>query len=787
MKIALIGNPNCGKTTLFNRLTGSTAHVGNWPGVTVEKREGQYKGLKKQSPEKIEIVDLPGIYSLSPYTPEEIVSRNFMIDENPDLVINIVDATNLERNLYLTTQVLEADLPVIVALNMMDAVDRAGDEIDIAALECALKVPVMPISALKGTGVKELMKRAIDEGKTVRKGYSVLDGSQLYPLVERIQSTLAGEKITHPLFHAAKLIEGDTAERTRFPGIAKAIDDVLPQLPKNEYDGDYEAFVADARYRYIAKNYSPCLKRATHEAALSRSDKADKVLTHRIWAIPIFIVIMFAVFHVTFSEDVLFLNSLFGVKVTNELFASALMIEPGDVGVPSLGVWLQSLLGWCTGSLIDVTAAGLARAGYEGTWVSGFLCDGLLTGLDSVLSFIPQVLLLYLFLSIMEDTGYMARVAFSLDRACRRFGLSGKAFMPLLMCFGCAVPGIIATKALEDEKERRLTIMLSPFFSCGAKLPIWATFAGVMANTYWSGYGDLAVFIMYFMGIAVAIIAAFILKATALKGETPPFIMELPSYHRPQFTSTMIHLWDKLKHFLVRAGTVIAASIIVIWFLSSFGKGGYCDIDVSILGYIGKGLQYIFFPVFAAPNGFTSVAAQQQYAWRFVVAAFTGLIAKEMVVATLGTVSGLDGDAILGGTAGEAEQSAFDAMLGTMTPAAMFAYMAFNLFSVPCMAAVGAAMGELNSRKRSFQAIGFWLITAYVVSFVVFWLGNFNTYMWPLSTVVLIAIVALVGLLIFKLVKKSMDGKKLALATAAADAEVASAQQSNGENEEASK
>lgn len=783
MKIALIGNPNCGKTTLFNRLTGSTAHVGNWPGVTVEKREGLYKGLKRQSQERIEVVDLPGIYSLSPYTPEEIVSRNFMLDGKPDLIINIVDATNLERNLYLTTQVLEADVPVIVALNMMDAVARSGDEIDAVALETALKVPVMPISALKGTGVKELMRRALDEGKTVRKGYSVLEGGVCFPFIERMRDALAAEHIDHPLFHAAKLFEGDTAERGRFPGLASSLDNVLPSLSLDGYDGDYEAYVADARYRYIAKNYSPCLKRAAHAAKLSRSDKADKVLTHRIWAIPIFIVIMFAVFHITFSEDILFLNSLFGVKVTNELFASALMIEPGDVGVPSLGVWLQSLLGWCTGSLIDVSAAGLARAGYEGTWVSGFLCDGLLTGLDSVLSFIPQVLLLYLFLSIMEDTGYMARVAFILDRACRKFGLSGKAFMPLLMCFGCAVPGIIATKALEDEKERRLTIMLSPFFSCGAKLPIWATFAGVMANTYWSGFGDLAVFIMYFMGIVVAIIAAFILKSTALKGDAPPFIMELPAYHRPQFTSTVIHLWDKLKHFLVRAGTVIAASIIVIWFLSSFGKGGYCDIDVSILGYIGKGLQYIFFPVFAAPNGFVSAAAQQQYAWRFVVAAFTGLIAKEMVVATLGTISGLDGDAILEGGASDADQSAFDAMLGSMTPAAMFAYMAFNLFSVPCMAAVGAAMGELNSKKRSFQAIGFWLLTAYAVSFVVFWLGNFNTYMWPLSVIVLLAIVALIGWLIYRLAVKSKKSKAFITVAAADVAATADAENRDGKED----
>lgn len=754
MKIALIGNPNSGKTTLFNRLTGSTAHVGNWAGVTVEKREGVYRGLKRQIAERMEIVDLPGIYSLSPYTPEEIVSRNYMIDENPDLVINIVDATNLERNLYLTTQVLESDIPVIVALNMMDAVKRAGDEIDVSALERALGVPVVPISALKGGGIKELMLKAAATSKTTRRGVSVLADLEYYKIAQRICDTLTVERISDPLFHAVKLLEGDEAERKRFPGIASSLDELKPKLPDNGYDGDFEAYVADARYRYIAKNYSPCLKRGTHEKKQSRSDKADKILTHRVWAIPIFILIMFAVFHVTFSEDILFLNSLFGVKVTNETFASILMVEAGDVGVPSLGVWLQSLLGWCTGSLTDVVAGAFESVGYDG-WAAGFLCDGLLSGLDSVLSFIPQVLLLYLFLSILEDTGYMARVAFILDRAFRKLGLSGRAFMPLLMCFGCAVPGIIATKALEDEKERRLTIMLSPFFSCGAKLPIWATFAGVMANTYWNGFGDLTVFIMYFMGIAVAILAAFILRSTVMKGDPPPFIMELPAYRRPQLRSTALHLWDKLKHFLVRAGTVIAASIVVIWFLSSFGKGGYCDINDSILAYIGKGLQYIFYPVFAAPNGFTSAAAQSDYAWRFVVAAITGLIAKEMVVATLGTLAGLDGDAILGGTASGADNEAFNAMLGSMHLAAMFAYMAFNLFCVPCMAAVGAAIGELNSRKRSAQAIGFWLLTAYVVSFVVFWLGNFNTYMMPMSVVVLIILVALIGFLAYRLIKKN--------------------------------
>lgn len=779
MKIALIGNPNSGKTTLFNRLTGSTAHVGNWPGVTVEKREGVYKGLKKTVAERVDIVDLPGIYSLTPYTPEELVSRNYMIDGDPDLVIDIVDATNLERNLYLTTQILEADIPVVVALNMTDALARTGDSIDVQALQTRLGVPVVSISALKGTGVKELMRTAVGQVGNGRRGNSVIKGTQIFPIVERIRSALDGAGIRHPLFHAVKLTEGDEAARAMFPNIAKALDDVAQALPDDGYGGDREALIADARYRHIAAEYSPCIERAPRTERVSRSDKADRVLTHRIWAIPIFLLIMFAVFHVTFSEDILFLNSVFGVEVTNERLAAALMIEAGDVGVPSLGVWLQSLLGRGTGSLIDASAAWLARAGYEGTWVSGFICDGLLSGLDSVLSFIPQVLLLYLFLSIMEDTGYMARVAFILDRACRRFGLSGRAFIPLLMCFGCAVPGITATKALEDEKERRLTIMLSPFFSCGAKLPIWATFAGVMANTYWNGYGDLTVFIMYFMGIAVAVIAAFILKSTSLKGDPPPFILELPAYRRPQFVSTVMRLWDKLKHFVVRAGTVIAASIIVIWFLSSFGKGGYCDIGDSILGYVGRGLQYLFYPVFAAPNGFVSTGAQQQYAWRLVIAAFTGLIAKEMVVGTLGTLAGVDG--ALDMDTADVASSPLGAMLGSMTPAAMFAYMAFNLFSVPCMAAVGAAMGELNSRKHTFQAIGFWLLTSYAVSFAVFWLGNFDTYMMPMSVVVTVILLSLIAFVVIRRILRAKKSKHALIADASCAAATVANSDEGGE------
>lgn len=724
MKFALAGNPNCGKTTLFNALTGATAHVGNWPGVTVDKRTGTYKKLA----ERVEIVDLPGIYSLSPYTPEEVVSRNFLLEEKPDCIINIIDATNLERNLYLTTQVLELDIPVVLALNMSDALEASGGRIDTEKLEKAAGVPAVSISALKGKGIEDLMERAYREAQRPRCGSAVL-GETLQPAFEAALAAYRRLETENPVFHAVKAVEGDALEVERFPAVAEAVAPLKAAVDTGVFEGDFEGVVADMRYRHISRNFSAACVRPREKHA-SKSDRIDRVLTHRIWGIPIFLLIMFAVFHLTFSENFLFL----GVLIPDSFEVPII----GSGAINSPGVILFNCMEWLT----DTIGGAVAGAMPAGTWYTGLISDGLLSGLFSVLSFIPQILCLFLWLSILEDSGYMARVAFIMDRAFRRFGLSGKAFMPLIMCFGCAVPGIMATRTLENEQERRRTIMLAPFFSCGAKLPIWAAFGGVFAQAFTGLNAELVVYSMYVLGIAVAILASLLLKSTIVKGETPPFIMELPAYHAPQPKNIVIHLWDKLKHYLFRAATVIAGAIVVIWFLSSFTFAfRYVpdDSGASMLGLIGKGLRWLFVPL-----GF----GMGENGWKFVVAAFTGLIAKEMVVATMGTFAGMDGDAALDDTG-----ALGDTVLGTMMLSiggvlggvnvaipAMFAFMAFNLLSVPCMAAVAAAGGELNSKKKLWIAIGFWMLTAYVTSLVIFWFGVLAAVCWWAALLTAVAV-----------------------------------------------
>ena len=720
MKFCLAGNPNSGKTTLFNSLTGSTAHVGNWPGVTVDKREGVYKKL----PERVHIVDLPGIYSLSPYTPEEVVSRNYILEEHPDVIINIVDATNLERNLYLTTQLIETDIPVVIALNMMDVVEKNGDKIDKKALESLMGVPVVEISALKNKNLAALMKTAYETAGKGKGGRSVIEQSGVLGGVYKEIVGLYGDAgCGDKVFHAVKMLEADEIETAKFPEIAKKAAGLKSKINAKAFDDDFEAMVADARYRFLTQHISSVISRAAREET-TRSDRADRVLTHRIWGIPLFLLIIFAVFHITFAEDFLFLNGLFGVSVTDPgwiNFFSGMgyegMLEEAAGGVvsmavPSVGVWLQSWMGWLTGSIIDVVSGWMSASP---AWLSGLVCDGLLSGLDAIFSFLPQILLLFLFLSILEDSGYMARVAFIMDRAFRKFGLSGKAFMPLLMCFGCGVPGVMATKTLENEKERRMTMMIAPFFSCGAKLPIWLAFAGVL---FAGQYGDLVVFSVYLIGIVVAIVAAIILRFTVFKGETPPFIMELPSYHLPQFKNLMAHLWEKLKHFIIKAGTIIAASIVVIWFLSNFDfafwNGMVDNIEYSMMGRIGNVIKYLFYPL-----GFAMGAD----GWKFVVASLTGLLAKEEVVATLEVLSGGLG---------------LEALLGGMTVASAYSFMLFNLLAVPCMAMVAAVYGEMGSGKRTWGAIGFWLLTAYVVSMVTYWSVSY----WWIGVIILVAIVA---------------------------------------------
>jgi len=561
---ALAGNPNCGKTTLYNALTGSNAHVGNWPGVTVEKREGDYKKLD----ELISIVDLPGIYSLSPYTPEEIISRRFIVDDKPECVINIVDATNLERNLYLTTQIMEMDVPVVIALNMMDVVEKDGDKIDVEALEKAIGVPVVPISAQKKTNIDKLMEVAYKASLTPRKGTTVLSESKISDFVLEVTKLMEEEEVPSPMYHAIKFIEGDFIEQKHSERITDVVNNYKNNLNDETFGSDLEALVADARYNYIVKHYSIYKTKAVKDySAETKSYKIDKVLTNRWAGIPIFICILFLLFHLTFSENLFFLGGLF--KNVEPSFAGSPFegLLWTDAGINSPGVILQSLVISFTDWLSGLAATGLASAP---GWISGLVVDGILAGVFAVLSFVPQILLLFLFFSILEDSGYMARIAFILDRLFRKFGLSGRAFLPMIMGFGCSVPAMINTRTLADENERTATIRVIPFFSCGAKLPILTAIAGGVCEMFNLPNVDLITFSMYLVGIVTAIITVLLMRNTTMRGKTPPFIMELPTYHMPQAKALMIHLWDKLKGYVKKAFTIILASTIIIWFLQSF-------------------------------------------------------------------------------------------------------------------------------------------------------------------------------------------------------------------------
>ena len=561
---ALAGNPNCGKTTLYNALTGSNAHVGNWPGVTVEKREGDYKKLD----ELISIVDLPGIYSLSPYTPEEVISRRFIVDDKPDCVINIVDATNLERNLYLTTQILEMDVPVVIALNMMDVVEKDGDKIDVKGLEKAIGVPVVPISAQKGDNLDELMEAAYQASLTPRKGFSVLSETKINDFILEITKCMEEENVPSPLYHAIKFIEGDFIEESHSEKISNMVKEYKKNFNDEIFGSDLEALIADGRYNYIVKHYSINKTKAVNDIkAENKSYKIDKILTHKWVGIPIFLVILFLVFHFTFSENLFYFGGLFSdvsPSFEGSIFEGLLWT---DAGINSPGVILQSFVINITDWFSSVVAGWLASAP---GWVSGLIVDGILAGVFAVLSFVPQILLLFLFFSILEDTGYMARIAFILDRLFRKFGLSGRAFLPMIMGFGCSVPAMINTRTLADEEERIATIRVIPFFSCGAKLPILTAIAGCICQLFDFPNVDLITYSMYCIGIITAIVTIILMKKTVMRGKSSPFIMELPQYHLPQPKALMIHLWDKLKGYVKKAFTIILASTIVIWFLQSF-------------------------------------------------------------------------------------------------------------------------------------------------------------------------------------------------------------------------
>ncbi len=754
---ALAGNPNCGKTTLFNALTGATAHVGNWPGVTVDKREGTYK----KGSEPVDIVDLPGIYSLSPYTPEEVISRNYILDEKPYGIINIVDATNLERNLYLTTQLVEMDVPVIVALNMMDEVEKAGDSVDVKALECALGVPVVAISALKGTGISELMARAAALPEK-RKGVTQLPFNDV---IAPLKKFFEDEGVQSPLFHAIKLLENDELE-LKHRGAKQALEKVTAAAPTDAETAatsavDYEADIADARYRYITEKLAPSKARKASKAALTKSDKIDKVLTHRVWAIPIFIVMMFFIFHLTFSENLLFLNgftesqawmpTLFdsveeGGLGMAENFGTSLLACFYDGAVFSPGVILTNILNLILDSISGGIVGGMERAG-AAEWATGLVGDGILGGIFAVLGFLPQILVLFLFFSILEDSGYMARIAFVLDRIFRRFGVSGRAFMPMIMGFGCSVPAAINTRTLADDKERAATIRVIPFFSCGAKLPILTAVAGGIVAAFGIGNADVITFLMYLLGICAAIVCILLMRNTTLKGETPPFIMELPAYHAPRFKNLMIHLWDKTKHFVKKAFTIIFASTVVIWLFSHLSwRWHYLpdeQMNESILASIGMFVQPIFTPL-----GFGSQLGS--YGWVFAVAAITGLIAKENVIATFTTLA-----ICIGAYLGEGTEEGIEEMTALITAiqadtgmpigeftAALISFIAFNMTTVPCFAACATAKAELPKGKFKYTLL-FWVAASYIIGTMIYTVG---TWVWPLA--IWLAIIAAVTALI---------------------------------------
>ena len=747
-KFALAGNPNCGKTTLFNLLTGSTAYVGNWPGVTVEKREGTYK----KGAEPALIVDLPGIYSLSPYTPEEVISRNYILDERPDCVINIVDATNLERNLYLTTQLMEIDVPMVIALNMMDAVEKAGDKIDAAELERKIGIPVVRISALRGTGIKELMDRAIKASKTPRKGETVLEDSPVAHLVKDVSIALEGQKVVSPLFHAVKLSELDELETKAHPELVPTVNAFKATFSDDVFGGDLEAVVADARYKYISANFTSVVTKKNKKEKLTRSDRADKVLTHRVWGIPIFLVILFAVFHLTFSENFLFLNgfgegwmpSLEDLGMDTENFWVRVLACVYDGTVFSPGCILNNL--WndiIVGELFGLIGQGIEQIPVE--WVAGFLGNGVLEGIAAVLSFLPWILVLFLFFSILEDSGYMARVAFILDRIFRKFGLSGRAFMPMIMGFGCSIPATINTRTLADDNERTATIRVIPFFSCGAKLPILTAVAGAIVASFGVANADLITYAMYLLGIVTAIVCVLLMRSTTMRGDVPPFIMELPAYHAPRFSSLMIHLWDKTKHFVKKAFTIILASTIIIWVISHFSPTleflSDERINESILANFGRLVQPLLTPVgFGAQLG--------EWGWVFAVAAVTGLIAKENVISTFATLAAcITGAALAEDESGITYVQAMIDATGIGIPG-LIAFIAFNMTTIPCFAATATARAELPKGKFGWTLL-FWVATSYVVSMAVYLVG---TWWW---TVFLFAAVAAIVILSIVLYNKN--------------------------------
>ncbi|MBT9777615.1 ferrous iron transport protein B [Clostridium sp. MCC353] len=676
--IALAGNPNCGKTTLFNEITGSKQHVGNWPGVTVDKKDGVYKKNKE-----VTILDLPGTYSLSPYSAEEIVARDYIVKEKPDAVINIVDGTSIERNLYLTLQIMETRIPMVVALNMMDEVTAKGDKIDCEKLSKTLGIPVVPIVARSGKGLHELMDAAVQVAKSGHKPEKLeLFDVELANAIDSIADILGGTDSDENNWKAIKLVENDEVVGKTVPQDKMSSIETLVKAANKNADGDAEAKIADYRYQYISQVVNSCVKRGHRSNQETKSDKLDKILTNRILALPIFAGVMYLLFACTFSENFLFIE-----------------------GLPSPGVWLAGVVEELWGALTGILETGLEAAGAS-EWAFSLVIDGVMEGIGAVAGFLPLVLVLFLLLSFLEDSGYMARVAFVMDRIFRHFGLSGRSFIPMLMGFGCSVPALMASRTLESDKDRKITMMITPFMSCGAKLPIYAMFA---VTLFADNNQTAIVFSVYMLGIAVAILSALILNKFAFKSDTSNFIMELPQYRIPTLKSVLIHAWEKVKGFAVKAGTIIFASTVLIWLLSNFNFSGMCDMEESFLASMGNAIKWIFLPL-----GFAD--------WRASVGVVTGWIAKENIVATFGQLfGGVSEETVEAVMAGE---QALPAISEVFTKVSAYSYMAFNLLCMPCFAAVGAIRREMGSWKWTLRTVGFQMLTAYIVALLINVIGN---------------------------------------------------------------
>ena len=683
IKIALAGNPNCGKTTMFNALTGANQYVGNWPGVTVEKKEGKLKG-KKGKGEDIIVTDLPGIYSLSPYTLEEVVSRDYVLKENPDVIIDLVDATNIERNLYLTTQLIETGVPVVIALNMADLLEKRGIKIDTKRLSMLLDCPIIETSALRGEGLDKLIDEAVKVAKSSKVDLpKEIFSKDMEAAIDEVKGVLPTSVTDDKKrWYAVKFLENDekVKEAMKLSASGQSLVDTKRQELEKQHDDDMESIVTDERYKFIQKIVNTTVKKAKDK--LTVSDKIDRIVTNRILGIPIFVAVMWLVYYVSVTTVGTFVTDW-----TNDVFVVAIQ-------------------DFFTNILTSIGAGDL---------VMGLVVDGIIGGLGAVLGFVPQMAILFLFLSILEDCGYMVRIAFVMDRVFRHFGLSGKSFIPLLISSGCGIPGIMASKTIEQDNDRRLTIMTATFIPCGAKLPVIALMGGVIAGET-AGYAESSFIapLMYFIGIVAVLAAAIILKKTKpFSGKPAPFVMELPQYHIPQVKTVLLHVWERLKGFIIKAGTILFLACVVMWFLGGFGftDGGFGMVEDSadsLMAAIGG----VIAPIFA-PLGFGE--------WQPVAASISGFTAKEAIVSTMGVLANVAGDT----------EDAVNVAAGVAswfpTGIAAFSFLMFNLLDSPCLAAIATMAKEMNSRKWFWFAIVFQNVFAYLVCLCFYQIGSFVT------------------------------------------------------------